>query len=598
MHSLGSVLFTCIISSSILAQTKYTDYIGAGHFQGISVKTSSDLTSQEWPLAATGYKTIDGHGLEGRAAAACRFLDQATFGASLPEIWSLQDKSFSTWMDEQIAVKPTNYTSTTDSIFRYLYNYYLSQGKDSSDLSDAPGWTEFRYAWWRILQEGKDLLRQRMTYALSQIFVISDDSDLGGYGFALSSYYDILSQNAFGNFKTLLKSVALHPSMGFYLSHLNNPKEIPEENTHPDQNFAREVMQLFSIGLYQLNVDGTRKKDGQGKDIPTYTNNDIAEMAKIFTGLSIGGTIDSTEELYFERGIYHSDMTVPMKMYEEWHEPGIKRLPNGKIIPAGQPGMKDIDDAIDFLFNHPNTGPFISRLLIQRFTSSNPSKEYITRVAKIFNDDGKGTRGNLAAVIKAILLDEEARDCASVTDPEGGKLLEPVLRYSKFVRAIGVKPENQITFNNGYRIQERLFQHPLSSPTVFNFYLPDYKPNGPLTQIALSAPEFQIFNTQSAINYPNMVHEWVFWDYVFDNWSGPDFNGYPQLTKLLGASNNDETLINEIDLIFTHGEMTSETRTIIKDSLKKTNYSVHGLADRISLALYLALISPDFVIKK
>lgn len=586
------------ITSNLFAQTPYPDYIGAGHYQGISVKTSSDLISQDWPVAATGYKTIDGKGLEGRAAEVCRFLDHATFGASLQEIWSLQDKNFKTWIDEQIAVKRSDYTATTDSIYHYLYDYYLSQGKDSNELSGEPQWTEFRYAWWRIMQEGKDQLRLRMAYALSQIFVISDNSELGGSGFALSSYYDLLSQNAFGNFKDLLKSIALHPSMGFYLSHLNNPKEVPEENTHPDQNFAREIMQLFSIGLYQLNIDGTRKKDNLGKDIPTYTNSDIAELAKVFTGLGISASVDTTYDLYFGRGIYGSDMTKPMKMYEEWHEPGPKRLPNGNIIPAGQAGMKDIDDAINFLYNHPNTGPFICRQLIQRFTSSNPSKQYITRVVQVFNNDGKGTRGNLAAVIKAILLDDEARDCPSISDPYGGKLLEPMLRYTKFVRAIGIKPENEVAFNNGYRAQSRLFQHPLSSPNVFNFYLPDYKPIGPLSNIGLVAPEFQIFNSLSAIDYPNIVHEWVYWDNVFDNWSGPDFNGYPQLTKLLGAATNDETLINEIDLLFTHGEMSQESRKLIMDSLKKTSHSAHGLVDRISLALYLALISPDFVIKK
>ncbi len=598
MNYLKCTCFLLFFTLNIIAQAPYTDYIGAGHSQGISIKTSSDLISPDWPFAASGYKTLDGKGLEGRAAESSRFLDHATFGANLEDIWSLQNKTFASWIDEQMTAQRSDYTTTTDSIFRYLYNYYLSQGKDSNELSSYPGWSEFRYAWWKIVQEGKDQLRQRMAYALSQILVISDNSDLGGFGFALSSYYDLLSRHAFGNYKNVLKEIALHPSMGFYLSHLNNPKSIPEENIHPDQNFAREIMQLFSIGLYQLNIDGSRKKDNQGKDIPTYTNSDIAELAKVFTGLGIGGTIKPGDDLYFGRGIWESDMTKPMKMYRDWHEPGTKRLPNGQIIPAGQEGMKDIDDAIDFLFNHPNTGPFICRQLIQRFTSSNPTPEYIARVAGIFNNDGKGTRGNLAAVIKAILLDDEARDCQSISDIYGGKLLEPILRYTKFVRAIGVKPENEVAFNNGYRAQSRLFQHPLSSPNVFNFYLPDYKPNGMLTDAGLVAPEFQIFNSLSSIDYPNIVHEWVYWDYVFENWSGPDFNSYPQLTKLLGAANNDETLINEIDLLFTHGEMSNETRKIILESLKGTRLTTHGVADRISLALYLALISPDFVIKK
>ena len=272
MNNLKYILYSFFSVVCLSAQSPYTDYIGAGHSQGISVKTSSDLISQDWPLVASGYKTLDGKGLEGRAAEVSRFLDHATFGATLEEIWSLQNKTFSTWIDEQMATPRSDYTTSTNDVFRYLYDYYLSQGKDSNELSSSPGWSEFRYAWWRILQEGKDQLRQRMAYALSQILVISDNSDLSGQGFALSSYYDLLSRHAFGNYKNLLKDIALHPSMGFYLSHLNNPKAIPEENIHPDQNFAREIMQLFSIGLYQLNVDGTRKKDNQGKDCLLYTS--------------------------------------------------------------------------------------------------------------------------------------------------------------------------------------------------------------------------------------------------------------------------------------------------------------------------------------
>lgn len=597
MHCFKLVLPFILFSIHLMAQAPYKDYIGAGHSQGITVKTSSDLIGQDWPYAATGYKTLDGKGLEGRAAEASRFLDHATFGGTIQEIAELQNKSFSVWIDEQMKIPRSDFTAATDTIYRYLFNYYLAQGKDSDELADMPGWTEWRYAWWKTMQDGKDQLRQRMAYALSQIFVISDNSDIGGMGTALSSYYDVLSKNAFGNFKTLLKEVALHPSMGFYLSHLNNPKANPAENIHPDQNFAREIMQLFTIGLYQLNPDGTRKKE-LGKDIPTYTNNDIAELAKVFTGLGISATIDPQDDLYFGRGIWRSDMTKSMKMYQDQHEPGTKRLPNGQIIPAGQPGMKDIDDAIDYLFNHPNVGPFISNLLIQRFTSSNPSMEYISRVTNVFNNDGKGMRGNLAAVLKAILLDDEARDCQSVNDIYGGKLLEPILRYTKFVRTIGVKPDKEYAFNNGWTVQTRLFQHPLSAQTVFNFYLPDYKPNGPLTTAKLVAPEFQIYNSLSAIDYPNIVQQWLYWEYVYDNWSGDDFNSYPQLTKLLGAATNDETLVNEIDLLFTHGEMSIDTRKIILEALKGTRLSAHGLADRISLALYIALISPDFVIKK
>lgn len=585
------VLFLCF-------SQPYTDYIGAGHSQGIKVTTSHDDEREDFVPIAHGGNTISGKGLDFEEMEAARFLTQTTFGFTQKDINSVLKLGTEEWLSDQFSKTENNYLQRTDSIARMKYEYYLSQGADSNDVSPFPYWTDWRYAWWDINIRGEDQLRQRVAYALSQILVISDDGDLGGHARALASYYDLLSKHAFGNYKDLLLDVTLHTAMGFYLSHLNNPKEIPEENIHPDQNYAREIMQLFTIGLYELNIDGSRKKDVDGNDIPTYNNNDIAELAKVFTGLSIGAVYPDMGDLYFGRYLYGADLTVPMKMYEEWHQEGRKELINSVIIPAGQTGLEDIEDAIDMLIKHPNTGPFISKQLIQRFTTSNPSPEYIARVATVFNNDGTGVKGNLKAVIKAIIMDEEARNCDQRENPSFGKLSEPTLRYSQFQKGYGMNHPSGYFLNLGNDLENTTFQHPLSAPSVFNFYLPDHKPIGPLNDNDLVAPEFQLVNSLTSLEYANYVFSWTFYEYANDNWEDEYFRSYVNGSKFFESAHDSEVLINELDKYFCNGNMTAFTRETIKEALSVTSPSIHGFTDRVQFALYLTFISPDFLIKK
>jgi uncharacterized protein (DUF1800 family) len=480
---------------------------------------------------------------------------------------------------------------------RILYDFYIAAGKDPEDVQSEPGWQHFRYGWWNSAIYGKDQLRQRMAYALSQIFVISDETDLGGHARGMAAYHDMLAKHAFGNFRDLLLEVTLNPCMGFYLSHLNNPKEIPEENIHPDQNYAREIMQLFTIGLYELNDDGSRKTDSSGNYIPTYNNTDIAEMAKVFTGLGIGTPIDSME-LFFGRGLYGSDITQPMKMYEEWHQTGEKKLINNTLIPDGQDGLKDIEDAIDMLFNHPNTPPFICRQLIQRFVTSNPSQDYIARIVSVFKNDGSGVRGNLFAVVKAVLLDVEARECASLTEDTFGKMSEPVLRYTNFLKALGVVGKSKYFFNHAYNLQNSTFQHPYSAKNVFNFYQPDYSPNGKINDAGLVAPEFKLLNSLTTLYYPNLVYGWTYYEYSINNWEDNYYYSSTNASKFFESAHDDEVLINQIDIVFTHGNMSQETRNLIKEAIKEIVPTLDGAKNKINMALYLTLISPDFIIKK
>jgi uncharacterized protein (DUF1800 family) len=580
----------------LLHAQPHTDYIGAGHSNGIIVTSSSQQQKADWTTIAAGDKTLTGAGLEGLKSEAARFLSQATFGANEEDLIYAASKGFDSWIDEQTALPTHDYYASAENIVKYLSSYYLSQGADSSEINFNSSWQHWRYAYWNNVVFGRDQLRQRMAFALSQILVISDQDIESSDG--LAGYYNLLSQNAFGNYRDLLHAVALNAAMGSYLTHLNNPKEIPEENIHPDQNFAREIMQLFSIGLFQLNADGSKVLDSNGKPIPTYNNDNIAELAKVFTGLSIGEVYPGMGDLYFGREIYGANMRVPMIMYEDWHQQGPKVLINGVTIPDGQSGMKDISDAIDMLFNHPSCPPFVCKQLIQRIVKSNPTPGYIQRVTNKFINNGNGVRGDLKAVIKAILLDPEARSCEALDEAQGGKLSEPILRYSRFIKGLGIRTESELFLNLGDDYGSKMGQHPLSAPSVFNFFSPDYTPRGELTDLGLVAPEFQILNSLSVIFYPNYMGYYASADNITDYWEDGDFDTYSRTDQLFKYVYDNEVLLNKIDMLFTKGNMSEFTRNVIKEALDSAPTTLNGYTDKIKLALYLTLMSPDFVIEK
>jgi uncharacterized protein (DUF1800 family) len=393
--------------------------------------------------------------------------------------------------------------------------------------------------------------------------------------------------------------------MGYYLSHLNNPRAIPEENIHPDENYAREIMQLFSIGLYELNNDGSRKTDANGDDIPTYDNDDIKELAKVFTGLYPGALepwVDWTDDPYFGLGIYGADKTVPMLMDEEWHDPGQKTLLKTLTLPANQPGMTDIDQAINFLFNHDNVAPFISYRMIQRFVKSNPSPEYVSRVADAFIDNGSGVRGDMKAFIKAILLDEEARSCAGIEMANSGKLREPTLKMTQVLKALPMDAPMGRYWNNGFQLYEDTRQHPFNAPTVFNFYLPDHLPVGEMAAQDIVSPEMKLHNTQTATSHLNMVNSWTNWNNMFWDWEDDDIFGPGNVQMVTDdyepmVQEDIEQLIHEFDILFCHGQLSDEQRTIIRDSINGLNQWNDDYS-RVRLTLYLMLINPDYNITK
>jgi uncharacterized protein (DUF1800 family) len=500
---------------------------------------------------------------------ASRFLAEATLGADYDEIQRAASMGNEAWLAEQFA-RPIGYQQP-------MLDQRLRMGLPVASENR-------RWSWWQQVMQGPDPLRQRVALALSEIFVVSDNSDaVNSNPIGAANYYDMLLRNAFGNFRTLLRDVSLHPMMGAYLSHLRNDKSDPASGRYPDENYAREVMQLFSIGLFQLRPDGTLFRNGRGQPVPTYDNNDVTEMAKIFTGLAFDGP-----DRNFGDGV--EVWTRPMRMYEEHHEPGPKRLLRGVYVPAGQSGMQDVDAAIDDLFQHPNAGPFLARHLIQRLVSSNPSPAYIQRVAAVFANDGRGVRGNMQAVISAILLDPEARAWPTAGGITKGMLRESFLRRVHFARAFDAKNRaNSYPIADG-GAPDDFSERPLSSPTVFNFFLPDHQPTGLIADAGLYAPEFQIVTAVTAITSANALRGQV--EGTMNGDPNPALEVRLDLTDEISIAADPRALLDRLDLILMYGAMSNPMREVLLRALG----SLRDPAERVKTALELIAISPEYAV--
>jgi uncharacterized protein (DUF1800 family) len=594
-------LFFLIYSVPLFIQAQfYEDYIGAGHAEGVIVTSSDELQVFGQSFTASGANTINGQGMDAKFMEAVRFMNQASLGADQSIVQEVMDMGFEAWLDAQADLEPSYLHPQMITIIDEAIANYIAQGGDPENYF-SPGPWHFQYAWWQINMTNEDLLRQRVAYALSQILVTSYNSNLSDRADGIAYYYDVLVEHALGNYQDLLLDVSLHPAMGLYLSHFNNPRNIDDLNIHPDENYAREVMQLFSIGLYELNIDGTQTLDGNGDPIPTYGLDEVKELAEVFTGLGPGAMVPNPfdEIPNFGDSWYFTDFGVSMAMYEEWHEPGQKNLVNGGIVPAGQTGMEDIEDAVEILFTHPNVGPFLATRLIQHLVKSNPTPSYVQRVAQVFNDNGNGVRGDLHATVKAILLDEEARDCEWISEPFHGKLTEPFCRYTQFSRMSDVLAEEERYWNAGYAFLESTEQAPMNSKSVFNFFQPTYQPNGPIADAGLVAPEFQIHNSLSSIAYMNQVNDWTFWWALMYSWEEAIEPVFVDIAELEELAKSPEVLINELDKLYLRGQMSDGLREILRTSMEAFQGSTVGplyLDYRARMAQYLILISPDYAI--
>lgn len=415
------------------------------------------------------------------AAEASRLLQQASFGPTMAEIQAATEFSAEQWINWQLSLPATTHADKIET---------LSGQKTPVPLSRLE-------TWWRIALTAPDQLRQRVAFALSEILVVSDQGNgLNNRVIALANYYDLLLAHSFGNYRDLLQQVTLSPVMGVYLSHLGNQKADPANNIRPDENYARELMQLFTIGLYQLNPDGSKKLDAGDNPIPTYNQQEIEGFARVFTGWTSAGTTNFLKP--------KADYIKPMIAFAAYHEPGEKHLLDGVVLPAGQTPEQDLDQALDVLFAQPSLPPFISQQLIQKLVTSNPSPAYVSRVTQVFIDNGLGVRGDLAAVVKAILLDEEARSGFAGVARPFGKIREPLLRTAHSWRVTqSASLSGHIYLRN---LADSHNQAPLQSPSVFNFFRPDFSPSAGLQQAGLVAPELQMLTASNALNMQNHLY--------------------------------------------------------------------------------------------
>lgn len=579
---------------------------------GMGEQGQTSITTSNSQNGTDGTTTLNSQGFLPNPNAASRFLSQAAIGSTYEEILSLSDTGLEDWLDQQFAISRGFNCSEKVTEITIIKNNGLM------DPNSTGAYRHFwDYAYWEYAFTNEDVLRQRIALALSEILVVSQNSSFGENAYAFSSYYDLLLDNAFGNYYDLLKEVTFNPSMGLYLTYMNNPKQHVNDDGQvifPDENYAREVMQLFTIGLCELEIDGTCKVDNNGIPIPTYDNRDVAEFAKVFTGL----TYADAPRFPGYPADYQLTFTMPMVMYDDFHESGEKTLLNGTIIAerASVDGVADIEDALANLFEHPNVGPFLGKFLIQRLVTSNPSPAYIERVAKAFNGETaySSVRGDMKALIKAILLDEEARSCAAQTDDSFGRLREPFLRYLQLCQSFEASNENGHYRNGTSTIMQYFGQKPFTSPSVFNFFQSDYQPIGPIEEANLVAPEFQITNSQTIAGYMNGLNEWLFFDRVIDDGgfgfetgdSDPDDRTSLNFTDELGLTDDDQliALIDRLDLILSHGGLSQRSKDLILEVLQgiplegSANVIERNRLNRVKMTVFLIMANPEYLISR
>jgi uncharacterized protein (DUF1800 family) len=505
-------------------------------------------------------------------AEASRFLAQASMGATADEIARVQALGYEGWLDDQFAMAPS--TSRWD--------WMVSKGYDAATYRNTE--TGFDPAAWRKLIASPDTLRQRVTLALSEIAVAAIDGLVGGgwRAFSAAAYLDLLEANAFGNYRTLLQQVSTSAPMGEFLTFRGNAKANAKTGSMPDENYAREVMQLFTIGLVMLNADGTPQLTGGGTQ-ETYTQDDISGLARVFTGWDWDLAGGDTSTPAFKRR--------PMAQVATRHELGAKTF-LGTTIPAGTDGVQSLALALDAIFAHRNVAPFIGRQLIQRLVCSNPSPGYVTRVARVFDDDGSGVKGNLRAVLKAILLDDEARGSASLSDAHFGKLREPMLRFVAWARAFKASsPSDAWAIGNTSDPATRLGQSPLRSPSVFNFFRPGYvPPNTGIASASLVAPEFQITNESTVVGYLNYLQRAI---------TSGIGDVKADTSALMPLADDAGALVDELGVLLAAGQLSADTRQTLVGA-------VGGMAagtdtarqNRINAATLLVMASPEFIVQK
>lgn len=503
---------------------------------------------------------------------ASRFLAQASTGVTREQIARVSAIGYAAWIDEQMAMSPSQarWDWLVAKGFNAAANIFTQNGFDS-------------VVWYKLIN-APDTLRQRVTFALSEIIVVGIDGLVGAgwQAFSAAQFLDLLEAQCFGNFRTLLENVSTSAAMGQYLTYRGNTKYNAKTGALPDENYARELMQLFSIGLLKLNPDGT-PLTVNGVQQETYTLDDITGLARVFTGWDFDLSTSKTDTPDFLRR--------PMTQVDSRHETGAATF-LGATVPAGLNGVQSLKAALDIIFAHPNVAPFICRQLIQRLVTSNPTPAYVQRVASVFLNDGKGVKGNLGAVVKALLLDDEARNAANLSNPQSGKLREPVLRLLAWARAYKLSSvSGNWNIGNTSDPATRLGQSPSRSSSVFNFFRPGYlPPNSAIGAASLVAPEFQITNESTVVGYVNFMQRLV---------SLGNTDLIPDYSSLLPLAENAPALLKEINLVLAAGQISDETLNNIATAVNTMPTGTDARKNnRIYAALTLVLAAPEFLVIK
>ena len=516
------------------------------------------------------------------AAAAGRFLSQATFGATDALIAQVQSQGYDAFLNAQFAAPMSSHLAFVDAAVAAL----PSPSPSPSATPNQPTLTMTNDAWWTNAISGQDQLRQRVAFALSETLVVSISSaGLGNAPFALPAYYDVLVRDAFGNYRQLLEDITLNPAMGAYLNMLQNDKANPARGTLPNENYARELMQLFSIGLYNLNLDGSLTLSSSGFPIATYGQGEILGTAAVLTGWT-----------YAQPGVANpvfrpgspQDWRDPMINIATRHQTTAKSILNGVPLPADQTAAQDLKVTLDTIFNHPNVGPFICRQLIERLVTSNPSPGYVYRVASVFNDNGQGVRGDLKAVVRAILMDYDARVGFAAAQGAGHER-EPVIRLTNLLRAFNAtSPSGKYSVRNAFA---SFAEEAMHSPTVFNFFTPDYSAPGAIATAGLKSPEFEITTDTTVISTTNYLRNAIYASL------GPSSD---RITLSLAAEQTRAAdpagLVDHLNSLLMAGGMSSGTRNILINAVNQIPAA--NTLERVRTAIYLVVNSPEFVVDK
>ena len=501
-------------------------------------------------------------------AQASRFLAQAAFGATPELIAQVQAIGPARWIDEQMAMP------LSQGHVAWLHENDFAHERFRNTVQGTEN------TLWRKLIASPDVLRQRVTLALSEIFVISIPGlPVAWRPFVAAHYMDLLEAHAFGRYRDLLGAVTLSPAMGVYLNMRGNRRADANTGRMPDENYAREVLQLFSIGLHELREDGTVRTNWRGQPVETYTQETIGGLARVFTGWNLD-RFDRNKQDWACR---------PMAFNRAQHEPGEKRF-LGHTVAAGTPGPQALDQALDVIAAHPNVGPFIGRQLIQRLVTSNPSSSYVRRVARAFADNGQGVRGDLGAVVRAVLLDPDARRDPAPDESRAGRLREPIERFVQWARTFGA------TSNNGKwaigltgDAATRLGQSPLRAPSVFNFFRPGYiPPNSEVAAQGLQAPEFQLVHESSVVGWVNFAQQFV---------GAGVADVKADYARELALATDAPALVRHLELLLAAGALSEPARELITRAVQTMPaQNAAQQRQRVHAAVHLVLCSPDYLV--